>query len=71
MDEKERITAKIREGAESEEQARRCLELLQTAYSGLAQGLAGGVSDQVKTRLDDKVEELERAADAIESRIMG
>lgn len=71
MDERERIAAKIREGAESEEQARLCLELLDAAYAGLAQGLTGGVSDQVKARLQGKVEELERAASVIERRIIG
>jgi len=66
MDERERIEEKIKKAADGEEEERLCLELLDTAYRGLEEGLSKGVTDEVKARLDSILKEIESHAEEIE-----
>lgn len=69
LQERERILERIRELADSEEEERRCAELLDAARSGLERGLSSEVERNVKDVLQGLVRQLDEAAGAIEARI--
>ncbi|MGQ9704990.1 MAG: hypothetical protein ACUVRX_11210 [Actinomycetota bacterium] len=65
MDERKRIEEKIKGAAGGAEEERLCLELLDTAYRGLEEGLSRGVTDEVTARLDSILEEMKGHARVI------
>lgn len=69
MEEKERVAEKLRWYAESEEEKRQLLALLEDACRGLEEGVISGVESELKGRLDRLMQEVEASAREVERMI--